>query len=279
MAVTFLKVQGAGNDFILIDGRVLPGAKLSPEAVVQLCDRHFGIGADGVLLLVGVQDGWPRMRIYNADGSIAQMCGNGLRCFAMVMKDHFGWSESPLLVRTDAGDKLCVIDGGQGEARVTIEMGPVEAFSGGPLQLPMVAQEVTVMGESVAYYGASTGNPHAVVISGRTLDEVRRLGPLMSVHPVFPEGANIEFLTVRGPRELEVVVCERGVGFTLACGTGAVAATAAAVAVGHCPSDQWISVTLPGGILDVRVADDLSASSLAGPAREVFSGTIEIPES
>jgi diaminopimelate epimerase len=279
MAVTFWKVQGAGNDFILLDGRALPDATLSPGDVVRLCDRHFGIGADGVLLFSGVEDGWPRMRIYNADGSIAQMCGNGLRCFAMVMADHFGWVANPLLVRTDAGDKLCTIEGGQGAARVTIEMGPVEAARGGPLALPLVAEEVVVQGEVVTYHAVSTGNPHAVVISSRTPEAFRRIGPSMSVAPVFPEGVNVEFVTLRGSQALDVVVCERGVGFTLACGTGAVAATAVAVAAGHCPANQWISVTLPGGILDVRVASDFSASSLAGPAREVFSGTIKYLES
>jgi diaminopimelate epimerase len=277
--LSFLKVQGAGNDFVLLDGRELPGSGLSPQQAVSLCDRHYGIGADGVLVLTGDVGGIPSMRIFNADGSVAQMCGNGLRCFALAMRNHFGFQQAPLPVLTDAGPMVCHIDGSGAEAQVTIDMGAITTASGGALQLPLVPEMVLGSGEDVALYRVATGNPHAVRI-GETTEEARqRLGPPLSVHPHFPEGTNVEFLTIEGPLALTVVVCERGVGFTLACGTGAVAATAVAVATGHCPADQWIDVALPGGELRVRVAADFSKASLQGPAVEVFRGVVELQES
>lgn len=274
--LSFYKVQGAGNDFVLLDGRGLPGAGLTSSQAVALCDRHYGVGADGVLVLTGVREGVPFMRIFNADGSIAQMCGNGLRCFALAMRGHFGFAQDPLPVETDSGLMFCHIDGGGGEAQVTIELGAITGPSGGPLGLPLVGERVVVVGEEVELYRVATGNPHAVRIGESTEEERQRLGPPLSVHPCFPEGTNIEFLSVRGATALTVVVCERGVGFTLACGTGAVAATAVAVALGRCPAEQWIDVALPGGDLQVRVAADFSRASLRGPAVEVFRGQLEL---
>ncbi len=274
----FLKVQGAGNDFVLLDGRELPGDGLTPAQAVLLCDRHYGIGADGVLVLTGDDGGIPAMRIFNADGSVAQMCGNGLRCFALAMRNHYGFQHTPLPVHTDAGPMTCHIDGGGSEAQVTIDMGAITAPSGGPMQLPLLPESVDVAGEAVILYRVATGNPHAVRV-GETTDEERQLlGPPLSVDPHFPEGTNVEFLSVEGPRRLTVVVCERGVGFTLACGTGAVAATAVAVAAGFSPPDQWIDVALPGGDLRVRIGADFSSASLQGPATEVFHGSVDLQE-
>ncbi len=274
----FYKVQGAGNDFVLIDGRGLPPGGLRPGQAVAICHRHYGVGADGVLVLTGDSDGIPSMRIFNADGSVAQMCGNGLRCFALAMRSHFGFAHDPLPVQTDSGRMICHIDGSGGEAQVTIELGAVTTSSGGPLELPLLREKVRVAGEEVVFYRVATGNPHAVRIGETTDDERQRLGPPLSVHPHFPEGTNVEFLSFRGPQALTVVVCERGVGFTLACGTGAVAATAVAVALGHCPADQWIEAALPGGNLRVRIAADFLTASLQGPAVEVFHGSLELQE-
>lgn len=276
--MSFWKVQGAGNDFVLLDGRGLPGEGLLPGQAVQLCDRHYGIGADGVLVLCDVIGGVPSMRIFNADGSVAQMCGNGLRCFALAMLNHFGFEQAPLPVRTDAGLMICHIEGSGRAARVTIDMGAVTTSSGGQLQLPLPAETVQADGEAVTFYRVATGNPHAVCIGDTTDAERQRVGPPLSVHPHFPEGTNVEFLSLRGPQALTVVVCERGVGFTLACGTGAVAAAAVAVATGHCPAEQWIEVALPGGDLRVRIASDFSSASLQGPAVEVFQGSTELQE-
>ncbi len=277
--VSFLKVQGAGNDFVLIDGRELPGAGLAPQQAVALCDRHYGVGADGVLVLTDDRDGIPSMRIFNADGSIAQMCGNGLRCFALAMRHHHGFLQDPLPVTTDAGPMTCHIDKSAAVAQVTIEMGAVTTALGGELSVPLQLETVEVGGEEVSFYRVATGNPHAVRIGTTTDAERQRLGPPLSVDPYFPEGTNVEFLSVQSPTALTVVVCERGVGFTLACGTGAVAATAVAVAMGHCPADQWIDVALPGGDLRVRIAADFQKASLRGPAVEVFQGIVELQES
>lgn len=276
--VTFLKVQGAGNDFIFLNGQELSSLDLSAPVVAALCDRHFGIGADGVLLYLRDPDGTPRMRIFNADGSIAQMCGNGLRCFAMVLRDEYGEHDNPLTVATDAGPMECLVEGDAWDCQVTIEMGPVTGPEGGPITLPLPAKSVTVENEAVSLYRVATGNPHAIYF-GETNAEVRqRLGPRLSTHPFFPEGSNIEFVAQTGDNALDVVVCERGVGFTLACGTGAVASAAVAVALRRCPADQWLDVTLPGGGLKVKVAGDFARAYLAGPAKRVFCGEVSLPE-
>jgi diaminopimelate epimerase len=275
----FYKVHGAGNDFVVMDGRELPGRCLTPGQVAALCHRHFGVGADGVLLLHDVREGLPAMRIYNADGSVAEMCGNGLRCFAMALQDHFGFAENPLHVLTDAGEKRCRIDRGSGECRVSIDMGGVFAPGGERLlAAPVPEEEVVLGGETVRFRRASTGNPHAVLFGEFTRAEMERIGPALSTHSYFPEGTNVEFLTVRTPTELELTVCERGVGFTLACGTGAVASVGVSVATGRSPTGVPVTVRLPGGTLRVEVAADFRSTVLEGPAAEVFRGELILPE-
>jgi diaminopimelate epimerase len=273
MELSFIKVQGTGNDFVFIDSVRQAGVTIDGELARRLCDRNFGIGADGVLVYLGLDQGHPIMRIFNSDGSVAEMCGNGLRCFARVLSERLGFPGNPLVVRTDAGLRPCRLDQGL----VTISMGAIRDPRTGSLLAPGHAGQTlrTTAGE-VTLYPASTGNPHAIVPGRFDREQMARLGAALTRHPFFPHGTNVEFMDVRGPAEIDLVVFERGVGFTLACGTGAVATAAVAAATSLCPAGRPVTLHLPGGDLIVTIEPDFSESSLQGPAEEVFSGTIQL---
>ena len=271
----FVKLHGTGNDFIFLDLREQPEG-LASGVAAQLCDRRFGIGADGVLALVETGIPGPRMRIYNSDGSIPEMCGNGLRCFVKVLLDRCDFDDNPLLVQTDAGPRSCAWAYSGDEFRVSVAMGEVLTLDGSSKLAAQPAPElVSVEGETVELYTASTGNPHAVLIGDFSAERKAWLGPRLSTHPHFPRGLNVGFLSPRSPLEMDLVVHERGAGFTLACGTGAVAATSVAVALGLSPAGELVGLDLPGGRLYVSVGADFAESTLEGPAVEVFSGDLD----
>jgi len=271
----FVKLHGAGNDFVFVDLRADPG-RMTRERARELCHRSFGIGADGVLVLTADGEGVPRMTIYNSDGSIPEMCGNGLRCFVKALVDHCGYTDEPLRVQTGAGVKTCAWRRHGRETVVNVSMGPVWAFDGQQrLSRGLEPERLDVDGTPVDVLLVSTGNPHAVVVGQHTREEMERLGPKLTRHPRFPQGANVGFLTRHTATRMSLTVHERGCGFTLACGTGAVAATASQVATGAAPAGERVRLALPGGELVVSVSQDFSQSVLEGPAVEVFSGTIE----
>jgi len=271
----FVKLHGTGNDFIFLDLRDHPEG-LAPGVAASLCDRRFGIGADGVLALVETGGSGPRMRIYNSDGSIPEMCGNGLRCFVKVLLDVCDFDDNPMVVQTDAGPKQCSWAGAGDDFQVSISMGEIRTLDGSSLLGGEPTPEsVEVEGRTVELYTASTGNPHAVMIGEFSDDERAWLGPRLSVHPHFPQGVNVGFLTPRSPLQMDLLVHERGAGFTLACGTGAVAATGVAVALGLSPADELIGLNLPGGRLYVSVGAEFTDSTLEGPAVEVFRGDLD----
>jgi len=273
--IEFVKLHGTGNDFIFVDARERNREVLDPGVVTKLCHRNFGIGADGVLALVSVDDGVPRMRIYNADGSVAQMCGNGLRCFAKVLSERLGFDRNPLPVDTDAGRKSCQIVRSEGETRVRIKMGAVTLPGGSaPLAPPIPSSVLPVAGKSVTLHPVATGNPHAILIGDFSRSDMDVLGPALATHPFFPEGTNVEFVQPLSDTSFRLTVCERGVGFTLACGTGSVAATAVAAALGLVKMSCQVSVHLPGGTLLVTIEPGFETTWLAGPAVEVFSGVV-----
>lgn len=254
MTLRFDKYEGLGNDFLVVEGEA---DDFSEARVARLCDRHFGVGGDGVLVVSRAGDK-PRMVVKNADGSRPEMCGNGLRCVAMHLARTSG--ERDLVVATDAGDRACVLEG----ETVAIDMG--RGVLGDPVELDL--------GRPLHFRRVSMGNPHAVTFDPVTDDEFRRWGLALATHPAFPEGANVEMVDVRGPKELVVRVWERGVGPTLACGTGACAVAVAAAVEGRAPFDEEITVRLPGGPLAIAVAKDLRVR-MRGPARRVFSGEVD----
>ncbi len=266
MSLPFQKVHGLGNDFVLLDARV-GGTLLSPAVARQICERRTGIGADGVLTLLPARmpGADARLHIYNADGSEAEMCGNGLRCAAKLLLDE---RKTPsVAIETPAGVLRCQ-SGPAGTIRA--EMGRPSV--GAPVEL-------SVLGESLTGLPVSLGNPHFVVFfsdANRISEaEARRLGPALERHPHFAPGrTNVELCAV-GPEGLKLVVWERGSGFTQACGTGACAAAVAAVSKRLLPAGPEIPVALPGGRLFVEVAADLSSVGLRGPAQLVFAGELD----
>jgi len=271
----FTKMQGIGNDFILLDGfdRDIP----DPGALAaRLCDRHFGIGADGLILALpsGLADA--RMRILNSDGSEAEMCGNGLRCLGKFLYDTGLCRKTPLAVETMAGVLTLALETGNGGTveSVTVDMGaPIFDPDRIPVAADSNAVTLNVAGRTMRFFCVSMGNPHAVTFDLFPDDEAfATLGPLLEYHPVFPRRCNIEFCRVvaDGAR---VRVWERGDGPTLGCGTGACAVLAAGVRQGLLPRRARIS--LPGGALVVRW-DEGGHLFMTGPAETVFTGEIAV---
>ena len=266
----FTKVQGLGNDFLLVREAV------SPADAVALCDRRFGVGGDGVLMVLPPQsaEADAKMRILNADGSEAEMCGNGIRCVAKELVDG-GLRKDVVRIETGAGILDCRVEPGpDGRVdRVAVEMGRPRR------ERERTDEPLEVAGRTFAVTTVSMGNPHAVTfLEGQ--EPLRALaetyGPQIEQHPWFPRRTNAEFARVEGGgRRIELVVWERGCGITLACGTGACATAAAAVMTGRAPAAREIEVALPGGELGITVAPDLTGVTMRGPARVAFTGTCD----
>jgi diaminopimelate epimerase len=282
-ALRFAKYEGLGNDFVVVDGRTQDLA-LAAEHAVALCDRHRGIGADGLLLLE-FPDGKPAMRVINADGSRPEMCGNGLRCVVLYLT-HTAFVPAPardpvaVTVDTDSGPHHCRlwregdVDWVEVEMRAaTLDPGslPVQSDAAGPL----LDAPFEIDGTQVKLTCVSMGNPHAVTFDD--IGEARTtLGPRLGTHPRFGHGANIGFARMLGPRHLELAVWERGAGFTQACGTGACAAAVAAIETGRAKRNEPIEVRLPGGSLRIMVTDRDRPILMTGPASVVFEGELAI---
>jgi diaminopimelate epimerase len=271
----FFKYHGLGNDFILLDCRQ-DGVDIDAKFSQWLCDRRRGVGADGVLCLLPSDSALARMVVHNADGSIAEMCGNGLRCAVKYLVDHAGEKPERIEVETGAGVLSCMPGYGvDGVAEVEISMGPARLVAP---NLPSGVTGQPFLGEVVPGhsglrgYAISMGNPHLVLLD-QPLEDASRLGPELERHPGFPERTNVEFVRVT-EEGLAAVVWERGCGLTEACGTGACAAAVAAVLARRLPADAWLRVTLPGGDLHIRVPSDLSDVRLRGPVSFVFTGVV-----
>ena len=269
------KYEGLGNDFVVLDRRA-SGVDVSPSASRALCDRRRGVGADGVLVLLPSERAAARMVVHNADGSLAEMCGNGLRCVAKYLLDREPGRDA-LEVETGAGVLPARARRASGEVvEVEIELGPARLqaphLPPGPGGGPFVAAPVP--GLDWPGTAVSMGNPHLVLL-GAPAEVVREHGPRLEHLPGFPDRTNVEAVS-RGGEELRVWVWERGSGLTDACGTGAAASVAAALVAGWVQPDVFVPVELPGGRLAVRVSADLQRTTLRGPARFVF--TAELPE-
>jgi diaminopimelate epimerase len=263
-SLAFHKYEGLGNDFIVVE--TMGEAALTTERARSLCDRRYGIGADGVLLLLPPHDGAAeaRMRVMNADGSVPEMCGNGIRCVAIHLARARGMRAGTIAIETDAGLHACTVEDVRGQGLVTVDMGIVRVLGD---------RELTVAGEGVAVTVAEAGNPHAVLLGRFARADVDRFGPRVERHAEFVRGTNVEFAHVRDDGGIDLVVWERGVGVTLACGTGACATVAVACHKALVACDAAIAVHLPGGSLDVTIASAHGRATMRGPARHVFSGT------
>jgi len=280
-ALSFVKLHGTANDFIYIDAR--GGLPAEPATLARrLCDRHRGIGADGLILLHSVRPGVRadcRMEIWNSDGSRAEMCGNGIRGFAKFVWDRGLVAKNPLAVETDAGLKQVELDldARQRVRRVAVDMGRPE-WRGRAIPVDsdaeVIEQPLEVAGQRWRVTCVSMGNPHCVVfVDDLAALALADIGPRFEHHPFFPRRVNTEFVRVRDRERLEVRVWERGAGETMACGTGACAAAVAAARTGR--AGRQVVVSLPGGELEIAwLADD--RVRMTGDAVEVFEGRIEV---
>ncbi len=276
MRLSFTKMQGTGNDFIVIDCRshdsrfTIHGLqKLSR----RLCDRRFGIGADQILLLHNSARADFRMGIYNADGSRVEMCGNGIRCFAKYIWDRNLSSKQALEVETLAG----IIRPEKAGTMVKVDMGlPVLEGRQIPVRLDGLIKEfpLKILDKKFKITCVSMGNPHAVIVVDDVAGmDVARYGPVIENHELFPRRINVEFIQVISPQTIRMRVWERGSGETLACGTGA---SAAAVATNLCRlTGRKVKVMLPGGDLKIELHNN-GHVYMTGPAVEVFEGSITL---
>lgn len=273
----FLKYHGLGNDFILIDGTD-GNLEIDKDWCKKVCDRNFGIGADGVLYVMPGVGTDITMKVINADGTEAEMCGNGIRCVAKYAYDYGIVKKKTFTIHTLAGDLEAVVSfGDDGKvATVTIDMGAPELdgrsvpidHDGEFINEGFVIDSLRLKGTAV-----SMGNPHFVIFTRLENETIDRLGPMIEGHEFFPNRTNVEFCQVKDGK-IYVRVYERGAAWTLACGTGASASAVAAALTGLVPFDEPIDVKLPGGWLKVTVSKDLSRVLMEGPAEFVFKGEI-----
>jgi diaminopimelate epimerase len=281
--VRFTKMQGAGNDYVYVEalggeatGDSIEGIPL-PEVARRVSDRHFGIGGDGLVLILPSGCADFGMRMFNADGLEGEMCGNAVRCVARYVYEHGLTRGTALSVETLAGlIHLAIIEAGGRFAGVRVDLGPprllgkdVPTTAVGPDE-PAVGFPLEIGGLVYRVTAVSMGNPHAVIFVDDVASvDLAIIGPRMEWHPVFPRRTNVEFVQIRSPREMTMRVWERGSGVTLACGTGAAAALVAAVLEGR--TGREATVHLPGGDLWLEWPED-GHVYLTGPAEEVFSG-------
>ncbi len=275
MKLQFTKMQGLGNDFVVFDA-INQAVELSEEQIRFLADRRFGVGCDQILLVEPPRDENTDFyyRIFNADGSEVEQCGNGARCFARFVRDK-GLTEKDVI---DVGTL-------KGPIRLFLKDDQVIVNMGAPIlepeQIPFRATRTSstyslqVEKQLIPISAVSMGNPHAVIlVDNVSMAPVDTLGPLIETHERFPEKVNVGFMAIRNPREADLRVWERGVGETLACGTGACAAVVAGRLRGLL--DEQVKVHLPGGDLVVSWKGGSEPVWMAGPATRVFEGVIEL---
>jgi len=279
--LTFEKYQGLGNDFILIDDRDRDQPRLTPAQAEKLCDRHFGIGADGVIFALPGQNGTDyTMRIFNSDGSEPEMCGNGIRCFAKYLAKLDGVSlPHTYTIHTLAGTITPEL---LPDGQVRVDMGEPRLLAAEiPTTLTAaedqaIAVPLEVADQTYAVTCVSMGNPHCITfvedVAGFPLTE---LGAKFECHPAFPAKINAEFIEVVRSNYIKMRVWERGAGITLACGTGACASVVAGVLNGKC--DRRTTVELPGGPLQIEWSDN-NRIYMTGPAVLAFVGQCTIED-
>lgn len=276
MKIEFTKMQGLGNDFVVLDG-VRQRISLSPEQIRRIADRHFGIGCDQLLLVEKPKrsDADFRYRIFNADGGEVEQCGNGARCFVRFVHYQGLTREAEIRVQTAGG---LIMPRLEPDGSVTVNMG-VPRFE--PQEIPFVVAQraltyqIYVGNERLEISALSMGNPHAVqIVADVDLAPVHQQGPLIEHHAQFPQRVNAGFMQIVGRDRVRLRVFERGAGETLACGTGACAAVVAGITRGLL--DSCVKVSMRGGDLLVKWQGDNSPVLMTGPAVVVFKGEIEL---
>lgn len=271
----FTKMHGIGNDFIILDA-IKTEVKKPEKLALEICRRNFGIGADGLILILRSDKSDFRMRIFNSDGSEAEMCGNGIRCFAKYVFDHGLTKKKDIAVETLAGVKqLRLFNQRNRVAKVRVDLGePILQRE----RIPMIGDPGMVINESLllervrfSITALSVGNPHVVVyVEDIRHFPVEKYGPMIENHNLFPNRTNVEFIEVVNDGEIIQRTWERGAGETMACGTGAAAATVAGVLTGK--TSRRITVRLSGGELLNEWSEEDNHVYLTGPAVEVYEG-------
>jgi diaminopimelate epimerase len=267
--IPFVKYHGLGNDFLVVDAAAWGERPI--EHVIAACDRHQGVGGDGILLWAPApagESGWDvSMVIYNQDGSRPEMCGNGVRCVAALVAELGITAGDAVRVLSDAGVRTCRLLGHRDHAYdISVDMGRAMALGSSSCAAPG--------GYALSWIGISMGNPHAVVWEQPDLATIDRVGEwLNDAHPSWPQGVNVEFVRPSPDGGWDVIVYERGVGRTLACGTGACAVAAALWSTGRAPDGQPTTVYLPGGPLTIHEEGD--ALWMTGPAARTFAGIVD----
>jgi diaminopimelate epimerase len=285
----FTKMQGLGNDYVYVN--CFEEKVSNPEELAQIVsDRHFGIGSDGLILICPSDCADVRMRMFNADGSEAEMCGNGIRCVAKYAYEHRlaeaggpfsvpGQQSCPTSLKIETGNGVLVvgliIDNEDRVQKVCVNMGqPILTPKDIPVNLPgekVIEHPIEIPGQELLMTCVSMGNPHAVFFCD-DVDEVdiQKLGPVIENHELFPQRMNVHFTLVDSRSELTMRTWERGSGITLACGTGACAVCVAGVLTGR--TDRACTIHLPGGVLDLNWCEKDNCVYMTGPAVEVFEG-------
>ncbi|MFQ5847409.1 MAG: diaminopimelate epimerase [Candidatus Methylomirabilales bacterium] len=273
---TFVKAHGLGNDYIVLNEADLD-FRLTPEAIRLLCRRHVGVGSDGVLALVKSRTAPFGLRIFNPDGSEAEKSGNGIRIFAKYLFEHGHTREKAFAIETKGGLVQVRLDGeGDRVALVTVEMGRATFRSA---EIPVtgedrevVNEELSVSGEPVRFTAVSVGNPHCVILAEHLdPEEVRRLGPEIEHHPLFPHRANVQFARVASRDRVAILIWERGAGYTLASGSSACAVAAACRRLGLV--NDRVTIQMPGGELLITIMAD-GGITMRGPVAEAYTGTL-----
>ena len=277
MVIEFSKYQGLGNDFILIDNRHSTEPIITPQQAVAMCDRHFGIGADGVIFALPGQEGTEyTMRIYNSDGSEPEMCGNGIRCLAKFIANLEGTTEvnKSYKIHTLAGT---IVPRLTSNGEVTVDMGQPQLTAAEiPTNLSspedkVIAKPLQVADKTWSVTCVSMGNPHCITfVEDTEAIALESIGTLFEHHSAFPQRTNTEFIQVVKPDYIKMRVWERGAGITLACGTGACASVVAGVLNNQC--DRVCTVELPGGCLQIEWSQADGKVYMTGPAVKVFTG-------
>lgn len=273
----FTKMHGAGNDYIYVNG-LAENIENPSQLAIDLSNRNFGIGSDGLVLILPSDICDFRMQMFNSDGSEAEMCGNATRCVGKYVYDNKLTDRKDITLETKAGTKyITLLDGDYKARKVTVDMGePILDPTLIPVniaQKPVLEHPLNIDGEEWKISCVSMGNPHAVVFTEGIKDfNLPVLGPKFETNPIFPRKTNTEFIEVVDRNTLNMRVWERGAGETLACGTGACAAAVAAILNGYC--DRKIKIHLLGGDLDIEWRESNNHVYMTGEAVTVFEGTI-----
>ncbi|ADP77799.1 diaminopimelate epimerase [Methanothermus fervidus DSM 2088] len=283
--ILFTKMHALGNDYILIDetrGEIVKERE-KPEFVKKICDRNFGVGGDGVIFVSKSDNLDIKFRIFNADGSEAEMCGNGIRCFAKYVYEKGILRKKRMKVETLAGEKILNLKTKNNLVEsIKVDMGLATFKSE---KIPVKTKDKTFINKvcklndkKIKLSAVNVGNPHTVIfVDEVSRDYAEKIGPVIENHPIFPERTNVNFVKVLNPNEIKMITWERGVGITLACGTGAVASTIVGRKLGKL--NKEVTVNLPGGRLKIEIYEKNNkiGAFMEGKATMVFEGILSMP--